>query len=280
MTRDPQLGQLADLWPVPGATSHKYSRGVVGIDAGSARYPGAALLAVAGALGAGPGMVRYLGSAPRELVVARFPSVVLADGQVQAMVLGPGWGERSDAGRRLEEAIEREVPLVLDAEALRLLPRRLPHGSLATPHAGELAAMLATERPVVEADPAAAARRAAAQFGVTVLLKGAIQPVVTPEGVIRRAIPGPAWTAQAGSGDVLAGVCGTLLAAGLSAADAAWAAASLQAVVAARHPGPWTPDVQAARFPQVVADLARDASGSCCANGVPPDGKGPERSTG
>ncbi len=68
------VGDVAAWWPVPGASSHKYTRGVVGIDTGSEDYPGAALLSIAGALGAGPGMVRYLGAAPRDLILGRFPA--------------------------------------------------------------------------------------------------------------------------------------------------------------------------------------------------------------
>lgn len=265
MTSSFTVADLAACWPVPGAQDHKYTRGVVGIDAGSARYPGAALLAVAGALGSGPGMVRYLGSAPGELVISRHPSVVLADGQVQALVLGPGWGPRQDVAERLEAGFARQVPLVLDAEALRQLPLPLPEGCLLTPHAGELAALLGIARRQVEADPVAAALQAATGFQATVLVKGSRQAVATPGGQVRLALPGPAWSAQAGSGDVLAGVCGTLLAAGLPADLAALAAASLQALTATRFPGPWPPDVQAARFPGVIAELVSQAgvSGSC-----------------
>ena len=126
MTDVVTTGEIAAWWPVPGAASHKYTRGVVGIDAGSRQYPGAALLAIAGALGAGPGMVRYLGSAPRDLVVGRFPSVVLADGQVQAVVVGSGWGALDDAAACFQVALERRVPLVVDADALRQLPADLP----------------------------------------------------------------------------------------------------------------------------------------------------------
>ncbi|QCT38350.1 NAD(P)H-hydrate dehydratase [Arachnia propionica] len=248
-------GEIAAWWPVPGAESHKYTRGVVGIDAGSPQYPGAALLAISGALGAGPGMVRYLGSAPRDLVVGRFPSVVLADGQVQAVVAGSGWGALVDAGPRLREALERRVPLVIDADALRLLPADLPAETLLTPHAGELARLLGVERGEIEADPVAAAVLAAGRFGATVLLKGAVQPVASPDGSVRLALSGPAWTAQAGSGDVLAGACGTLLAAGLPAGRAGLMAASLQALTASRFPGPYPPDVQASRFPEVVWGL-------------------------
>ena len=255
MTGVVTAGEIAAWWPVPGAESHKYTRGVVGIDAGSPQYPGAALLAIAGALGAGPGMVRYLGAAPRDLVVGRFPSVVLADGQVQAVVAGSGWGALADAGPRLREAMERRVPLVIDADALRLLPADLPAETLLTPHAGELARLLGVDRGEIEADPVAAAVLAAERFKATVLLKGAVQPVASPDGSVRLALPGPAWTAQAGSGDVLAGACGTLLAAGLPAGRAGLMAASLQALTASRFPGPYPPDVQASHFPEVVWGL-------------------------
>ncbi|WP_423859379.1 ADP-dependent NAD(P)H-hydrate dehydratase [Arachnia propionica] len=255
MTGVVTAGEIAAWWPVPGAESHKYTRGVVGIDAGSLQYPGAALLAIAGALGAGPGMVRYLGTAPRDLVVGRFPSVVLSDGQVQAVVAGSGWGALADAGPRLREVLERRVPLVIDADALKLLPADLPAETLLTPHAGELARLLGVERGEIEADPVAAAVLAAGRFKATVLLKGAVQPVASPDGSVRLALPGPAWTAQAGSGDVLAGACGTLLAAGLPAGRAGLMAASLQALTASRFPGPYPPDVQASRFPEVVWGL-------------------------
>ena len=81
------------------------------------------------------------------------------------------------------------------------------------------------------------------------------KPFKRPDGFARLALPGSAWTAQAGSGDVLAGACGTLLAAGLPAGRAGLMAASLQALTASRFPGPYPPDVQASRFPEVVWGL-------------------------
>lgn len=242
---------VARMWPVPDATSHKYTRGVVGLDTGSADYPGAALLGIAGALNSGAGMVRYVGEAPRELVIGRFPSVVLADGRVQAMVIGSGWGE-AEAGARVAAALRREVPLVVDADALRALPPALPDNSLLTPHAGELARLLGVERTEVEGDPVGHAVEGARRSGAVVLLKGGAQYVATPRGGVSRAVAGPAWTAQAGSGDVLAGVCGTLLAAGLEAERAAVLGASLQAMAAARFPGPHPPDRLAERFAEVL----------------------------
>ncbi|MDO5736681.1 MAG: NAD(P)H-hydrate epimerase [Propionibacteriaceae bacterium] len=256
-----QQSDVALWWPVPGPDSHKYTRGVVGLDAGSASYPGAALLSCAGALHAGPGMVRYLGGAPQTLVLARFPSIVMADGRVQAMVLGSGWGDLDDAASRLAGAVERGVPLVLDADALRLLPSDLPENSLLTPHAGELARMLGIERDAVDTDPMGSAREAASRFGATVLLKGGTQYIATPSGNVTLAVRGPAWTGQAGSGDTLAGMCGTLLAAGLQADRAAVLAASLQAMTASHHPGPHPPDVLASFFPEVIAGLLDAALG-------------------
>ncbi len=246
---------IARWWPVPGPNSHKYTRGVVGLDIGSANYPGAALLGCAGALHSGPGMVRYVGDAPETLVLTRFPSVVMADGRVQAMVLGSGWGDLHDAKERLTRAIDRDVPLVLDADALSLLPVTLPEGSLLTPHAGELARLLNVERDEVEADPIGSAKRAAVQFGATVLLKGGTQYVATPSADVTITVRGPAWTGQAGSGDTLAGACGTLLAAGIGAERAAILAASLQAITASQHPGPHPPDVLASYFSAVIAGL-------------------------
>lgn len=257
-----ELGQwgpaeLAAAWPFPGPTSDKYSRGVVGIDAGSGHYPGAGLLAVGGAVHAGPGMVRFLGDERAgSVVVQRFPNVVTAAGRCQAYLLGPGWGDRPDARTTIESVLATGLPVVLDADALRQLPDRPLEHALLTPHAGELARLLGIDRAEVEAEPRRRVRDAADRTGATVLLKGATQYVAEPgRTLVHTAIPGPAWTAQAGSGDTLAGVCATLLAAGLPAAAAALAGASLQAYTAALHPGPRPPQELAERFADVIADL-------------------------
>lgn len=233
---------LAAVWPVPDARSDKYSRGVVGLDTGSVDYPGAGVLTAAGAVAAGAGMVRYLGpSQVAERILDRFPNVVVGQGRVQALVIGSGWGERKDRGV-VARAVDAGVPLVVDADGLRHLPARGHQGVVLTPHAGELARLLGVSRSEVEADPPAAVRACVERTGCTVLLKGATQYVLTP-GSSRGwlAVPGPGWTAQAGSGDVLAGICGTLLAAGLAPGDAALAAASAQAVAATAAPGPIPP---------------------------------------
>ncbi|GAB3624354.1 bifunctional ADP-dependent NAD(P)H-hydrate dehydratase/NAD(P)H-hydrate epimerase [Mariniluteicoccus endophyticus] len=247
---------VADVWPWPDATSDKYSRGVVGIDAGSPRYPGAAVLATGGAVHAGAGMVRFLGAGTvADRVVDHFPNVVLGTGRCQAHLAGSGWGDRRDARDRIESLLATNVPCVVDADGLTHLPPRL-HRALLTPHAGELARLLGVERAAVEAEPIIHVRRAADDLGATVLLKGATQYVAAPgRRSVAVAVHGPAWTAQAGSGDTLAGVCATLLAAGLPAYEAAMAAASVQAMTAARHPGPRSPQELAVLMPDTIAAL-------------------------
>ena len=257
-----ERADVAAAWPVPTAGDDKYARGVVGVDTGSARYPGAAVLSVLGALYGGAGFVRYAGDdAARAPLLVRAPSLTYGSGRVQAWVLGCGWDDQAFNHGRLAARLADGVPCVLDATVLDLLPgwdEPLPPGCLLTPHAGELARLLGTERAAVVADPLASARAAADRFGAAVLLKGATQVVASPgEPVVDLAVPGPAWTAQAGSGDVLAGLAGTLLAAGLPAAEAAVLAASLQAMAASRHPGPYPPDALARRLPRVIARLVR-----------------------
>lgn len=249
---------VARWWPWPEAADDKYSRGVIGIDTGSQRYPGAAVLSVAGALNAGAGMIRFLGSQRAAgLIVDAMPSVTFGSGRVQAWLMGCGWGDQDRDAHvaRLREAVESGLPAVVDADALGHLPGTVPASWLLTPHAGELAAMLGVQRRAVEIDPIRHARLAAAQWNTAVLLKGATQYVVEPSGRVTVAVPGPAWTAQAGSGDVLAGICGTLLAAGLPAWQAGALGASVQAMAAATHPGPFPPDVIARRVPNVLGDL-------------------------
>ncbi len=253
-----EQAELAAAWPFPDATSDKYSRGVVGIDAGSRAYPGAAVLTVLGATHAGAGMIRFVGD-PRaaELVRHAAPNVVHEPGRAQAWVLGPGWGPDEDGGRarRVAECLAAGLPVLLDADALRVLPSGPlgPH-TLLTPHAGELARLLGVDREEVAADPVAAVRCAADARGCAVLLKGATQYVATPDtSTTRLALAGPAWSAQAGSGDVLAGVCGALLAAGLAPGDAALAGASAQASAALNRPGPYPPQSAVRALSDVVA---------------------------
>lgn len=217
---------VAGLLPAATAESDKYHRGVVGVVAGSDSYPGAAVLCTGGALRGGAGMVRYTGpDVPTALVRQRWPEAVIGPGRVQAWVAGPGLGTDDAAGDRLAVVLAADEPAILDADALTLvakagsLERRGP--TVLTPHAGELARLLAVERSEVEARRLHHARAAADRFGATVLLKGSTTVVADPDGRTRVNPTGTPWLATAGSGDVLAGLIGTLLAGGLDPLDAA-----------------------------------------------------------
>lgn len=169
-----QHADVARLLPVPGASSDKYRRGVVGVVAGSEQYPGAAVLAVAGALRGGAGAVRYVGPAA-EAVLARYPEVLVGRGRVQAWVVGPGLG--SGRAAEVERALaDRDVPVLVDADGLRGLDpavvRARRAATLLTPHAGEAAALLGVAREEVEAGRLAAVRELAERYGAAVLLKG------------------------------------------------------------------------------------------------------------
>jgi len=215
------VDDVAALWPVPGAQAQKYTRGVLGVVAGTRAYPGAAVLATGAAVRAGAGMVRYLGDVA-DAVLAAHPEVVVGPGRVQAWVLGPGVDGADEAqtarvADTLDEALRTGIPAVVDAGALARLPERVGPLVVLTPHAGELAALLAArgepvDRAGVEAEPLRWARRAHQLTGATVLLKGAVTIVVGPGGAVYAQADGPAWLATAGAGDVLAGLLGALLA--------------------------------------------------------------------
>ena len=218
-----EAADLAALLPHPGRRSHKYSRGVLGVVAGSTRYPGAAVLACRGALAAGAGMVRYLGPPEvADLVRQSCPEVVcgtsVADAHVQAWLLGPGLDDGAhEQLERVREAAATGLPIAADAGALPALPRQLSPQTVLTPHAGELAALLGRygagpARSGVEDATLAAVGQAAGLTGATVLLKGATTLVAAPSGAVFSQAEASPWMATAGSGDVLAGVLGSLLA--------------------------------------------------------------------
>ncbi|MCX6398018.1 MAG: bifunctional hydroxymethylpyrimidine kinase/phosphomethylpyrimidine kinase [Propionibacteriales bacterium] len=249
-----QAHDVARLLPRPSDVAHKYTRGVVGVSAGSEQYPGAAVLCTSGAASGLAGMVRYVGPAA-DAVRARHPGIVVGDGRVQAWVVGSGGHDQAE--NALAAAIAAGVPTVVDADALiHLRPGAVP-GLVLTPHAGELAAMLGTDRAEVEADQLAHARRAAAHYGAVVLLKGRHSLTARPDGAVRVTTSGLPWLAVAGAGDVLAGVIGALLACGLDPYDAASVGSWLHgaAAVHAGRGGPVTPEGVADSLAPVVRDL-------------------------
>jgi ADP-dependent NAD(P)H-hydrate dehydratase / NAD(P)H-hydrate epimerase len=301
----PQAADIVGLLPRPTAESDKYRRGVLGLLVGSDRFTGAALLATGGAVHGGAGMVRLVtfpgAAAPVRLAhpeviitelagetgfrsessaaspadagsaasAPRFPDDV---GRVQAWAVGSGMGTDDAAARRLAAILATELPVLIDADALTLLARHkelLPRSAptLITPHAGELGRLLDANPADIEARRLEHARRAAAQLGVCVLLKGSTTVVASPDGLdpVLVNTTGTPWLATAGTGDVLAGLAGALLAQGLLPPQAAIAAAYLHglaarcAVAGPGQPGGPAPDWRGqppAAAPIGAADVA------------------------
>jgi hydroxyethylthiazole kinase-like uncharacterized protein yjeF len=249
-----QESDVRALLPRPAPSAHKYTRGVVGVRAGSEQYPGAGVLCVSGASAGLVGMVRYLGGAA-DLVRARHPEVVVGTGRVQAWVIGSGGG--ADAEQALQDALADGVPVVVDADGLEHVTGPLGVPALLTPHAGELSRMLDVPREDIEADQLHHARLAAERFGSVVLLKGRHTLVAEPGGRVQVTTVGPAWLATAGAGDVLAGLCGALLAAGLHPFDAGAVGSWLHgaAATAAGGGGPVVATDVAAALPGVCRRL-------------------------
>ncbi|MFE7134654.1 NAD(P)H-hydrate dehydratase [Streptomyces sp. NPDC057638] len=242
---------VAHLLPEPTGESDKYRRGVVGIAAGSARYPGAAVLAVAGALRGGVGAVRYVGHAA-DAVIARFPEALVHPGpparagRVQAWVVGPGLADAA-TDTTVADILASDVPVLVDADGLHALDaetvRRRAAPTLLTPHAGEAAALLGVARESVESARLDAVRALVARYGATVLLKGSTTLIADPDGstAVRADPMGTPWLATAGSGDVLSGLTGALLATGRPALDAASVGAYLHGLAARRASGRGAP---------------------------------------
>ena len=233
------------LWPVPGPADDKYTQGVAGIAAGSTTYLGAAVLTAGAAVLATSGMVRYAGAAA-DPVRARWPEVVatgsVADAErVQAWAVGPGLGTGSEGRSVVRHVLGDGVPVCADADAITLLAQdptlwdaRDPEVPVVlTPHDREFA-RIAGE---IGADRIAAARRAEAKLGVTPLLQGNSTVIAGADGQVLVQPSVSSWPATAGSGDVLTGLIGALLAAGrppLQAAGAAVYVHGLAAALAAR----------------------------------------------
>ncbi|MCZ2828027.1 NAD(P)H-hydrate dehydratase [Modestobacter sp. VKM Ac-2986] len=248
----------------PGPEDDKYSRGVVGVLAGSATYPGAGVLCTGAALRTRPGLVRYAGTAA-EGVKAAWPEALVTSGRpgdagrVQAWVAGPGMGTDDDALGVLTEVLATDLPVVVDADGLTLVSRHpelvrdRSAPTVLTPHDREFARLFGDVGP----DRLAAARRGAAELGCTVLLKGDATVVADAAGATFVNATGTPWLATAGTGDVLAGVLGALLATGLPAAEAAASAAHLHGragQLAAEH-GPLIAGDLVRRLPETVARL-------------------------
>jgi ADP-dependent NAD(P)H-hydrate dehydratase / NAD(P)H-hydrate epimerase len=261
---------------VPSDLDHKYSRGVLGVITGSAQYPGAAVLTTAAASATGLGMVRFHSSSGlAHLVLHSAPEVVVQPGPVAAWLAGSGINEKKYNDfttwlrhRWFSLIAKQSVPTVLDAGALSLAGK-LSQPTLITPHAGELSKLFKSRGVVVsaeqiESDPTKWAEKASRDFGVTVLIKGAYTVVANGDKIIELPKATP-WLATAGSGDVLAGIIGALVATNyieilndqhrLAEVAAAGAFIHNQAAVTASKGGPINAPAIVAAIPSVLAKL-------------------------
>jgi NAD(P)H-hydrate epimerase len=214
--------------------THKNAVGRVLVVAGKSGMAGAAVLAARAAFRTGAGLVRVCSSpSNREIVQSAVPEAIWVDGSDPAAVgeavhssdavgAGPGLGTDREASRLLEVVLAGDRPIVLDADALNLAASGAfdltalsrSRNVLLTPHPGEMARLLGTERGA-PTDRATTAREAAARFGCTVLLKGAPSLVAEPEGALLVDSQSSSDLAVAGMGDALTGVAAALLAQGL-----------------------------------------------------------------
>lgn len=276
----------------PGPSDHKYSRGVVELATGSDRFPGAAVLGAAGALGVGAGMVRYDGpSIPSRMILEASPEVVLGRGtRTHATVMGSGMAPLEagpDAGAwRARLASSR--PVVVDAGALGLLAgpgssRSRPGetGLVLTPHAGELA-NLARALELDDAPAPKLAVEVARRTGAVVLAKGAVTRIAGANGALREVRAPSHWAASAGTGDVLAGALGALLAQSQADAESGGSAVPADRLAELAACAAWLHGWAAWAAARRAAGLTPDARGLATAmgEGAAPDGPtGPIRAT-
>ena len=227
----------------PSYSDHTYTRGMTAIMAGP--MPGAAVLSSVAAARGGAGAVMLIGDIPAPMpaiMTRRWSDDVLANRKLASVVIGPGLSIDGEGRRRLDGALAANIPVVLDAGALRLLAsspvplaRRL-NGvkAVLTPHSGEFEDMF----PGLSGSRIDRAVAAADRAGAVIILKGADTVIAAPDGRARVATTDGFWLATAGSGDILAGMAGAMLAAGLPPFEAASAAVWLHGAAAA-HAGPW-----------------------------------------
>ncbi len=249
---------IKTLLPARSPFANKGSFGRVRVVAGSENYIGAAYLACAGAARAGAGLVELaaarslipiVASRLAEAVYLPLPEeapgvlspeasgVLLAAAAPDAMLIGPGLGQREETAAFLEQVLGGlpQTRLALDADALNLISRtaewwhKLSYDAVITPHPGEMARLAGLTVAEVQADRIELARSKAAAWHKTVVLKGAFTVLAAPDGRCRLSPFASAALASAGTGDVLAGVIAGLLGQGLGLFDAASAGVYLHA---------------------------------------------------
>jgi hydroxyethylthiazole kinase-like uncharacterized protein yjeF len=262
----------------PSDLDHKYSRGVLGVITGSAQYPGAAVLTTAAASATGIGMIRFHSSSGlAHLVLHTTPSVVVQPGKVTAWLIGSGIESKKYSDittwlrhRWFKLATLQSVPTVLDAGALHMAGS-LEQTTVITPHSGELSKLLisrgiSVSAEAIEGNPKKWVQEAADTLGVTVLLKGSTTYVANDAVLIQLPTATP-WLATAGSGDVLAGIIGSLVATNtveilndynhLAAVVASAAFIHARAADAASNGGPINAEAIIDSIPSVIARIIK-----------------------
>ncbi len=247
--------------PAPGPNDHKYTRGLVTIVAGA--MPGAAMLAATAAARAGAGAVRLQG----DVIVHGVPAAViqmgegpldrLDDPRIGCLVVGCGLAPDTESRGLLDAALATDSPLLLDAGALQLLAetgldrlkaRWAP--AILTPHGGEFAKLFGKG----QGSKVERARAAASVSGAIIVYKGADTVVAAPDGRAAILPPPPSWLASAGTGDVLAGIIGTMVARGLEPFAAACAGVWLHSRAASLAGPALIVDDLAAHLPKALAE--------------------------
>ena len=263
---------------IPSDLDLKYSRGVLGVITGSARFPGAAVLSTSAASATGVGMIRFHSSSGlAHLVLHSTPSVVVQPGKVAAWLVGSGVESKKYSDfttwlrhRWFKLTQLQSVPSVLDAGALHLAGS-LEQPTLITPHSGELARLLVARgvrvsAEAIEGDPKKWVQIAADTLGVTVLLKGSTTYVANDSMLIQLPVATP-WLATAGTGDVLAGIIGALVATNtveilndynhLAGVAATGAFIHARAAELASNGGPVNAEMVIDFIPKVIASLIK-----------------------
>lgn len=256
----------AKLLPRLPFDAYKNNRGRLLLAAGSARYPGAAKLAVSAALRAGAGFIRLATEASCDFpppVVLHKDSAEELQGlfsQIDAIAAGPGWGQDQVRKNQLRLIAGSGKPLVLDADGLNTLAQMdkitLPEECILTPHIGE-AKRLMPELPESRAE---AAQQLAQKYGCIVVLKGPQTITAAPDGRYCVNSSGSPALGVAGSGDVLTGVIGAMLATGMKAYDAARLGVWLHGAAGESVP---MRGLQADDLPERIRDIMGKASPIC-----------------
>ncbi|MBV7266940.1 NAD(P)H-hydrate epimerase [Erythrobacter ani] len=229
----------------PAGTAHKYTRGLAAIVGGE--MSGASLLSARAAQRGGAGYVKLLGDAQHlgEPTLVQDSSPLpdaLSDERIGAVLVGPGLGRSGKAQERLAATLLANIPAVIDADALMLLRPEMVTGAarlLATPHDGELTALCQSFAVIAEGRKARAQVLAKAS-GMVICAKGPDTLIASPDGQLALARPAPSWLSVAGSGDVLAGIAVSRMAAGCAPFEAACEAAWIHAEAARMTPAPFT----------------------------------------